>query len=234
MESTKPPPCFASLSCTHALTLHTCNTHVWEKAKAGTAAMCNMLFDLDYKQTHVFNLCLAVRTNRYIGAIVLTLNTNRHIGTVLCLTLNSNRYICTISLDLDHIQMHMYNILLTLNTNRYIGTKHFLTLYTNRYIGTIFLDLEYKQMHTHTACLTLNTNRCERGITNASSLNFPLIDFVLGLQMHHAPRRLQIINCCARAIQPFRLILPGCPRAISFTNALFKPSLSKLARGIRW
>ena len=59
-------------------------------------------------------------------------------------------------------------------------------------------------------------------VTNATSLCFPLIDLVLGLQMHNTPRRLQVVGCCSRLIQRVRSILPGCARAISFTKALFK------------
>ena len=55
--STKSPPCVASLSCTHALTLHACSAHFLEDKKVkAEAAMHHILFDLKYKQTHLYNI----------------------------------------------------------------------------------------------------------------------------------------------------------------------------------
>ena len=61
-------------------------------------------------------------------------------------------------------------------------------------------------------------------------LEFPWVDLVLGLHMHSAPRRLQIIECVGFAILPLRSILPGCTLSIPFTRAYLRRKFEGLVR----
>lgn len=62
----------------------------------------------------------------------------------------------------------------------------------------------------------------------ARALGFPLIDLVLGLQMHLAPRRLHYSGAVSAQICSFQSILAGSALAISFTKALLLEPLSQL------
>ena len=63
---------------------------------------------------------------------------------------------------------------------------------------------------------------------SARALGFPLIDLVLGLQMHLAPRRLNYNGAVSAQIVTYQSIIAGCALAISFTKALLLEPLSQL------
>ena len=55
-------------------------------------------------------------------------------------------------------------------------------------------------------------------IDKALRLGFPIVDLVLGLRMHAAPRRFQILGCVSRVVLVGRSILVGCALSIPFTR----------------
>ena len=63
-----------------------------------------------------------------------------------------------------------------------------------------------------TICVTLL-------IQHALDLCFPLIDLVLGLQMHLAPRYVQLLGSLSDPVRCTRSILPGCSLSTPFTRA---------------
>ena len=65
--------------------------------------------------------------------------------------------------------------------------------------------------------------RIEVLVDNASELGFPMIDLILGMQMHTAPRTLMILGAVSSVIVPWKSILPGCGLAIDFARAYVKP-----------
>ena len=66
-------------------------------------------------------------------------------------------------------------------------------------------------------------------IDKAVELEFPLADLVMGLQMHSAPRFLQLKGACSLPVLVNMSVLPGCALAIPFTRAYLKAEMTAVA-----
>ena len=62
-------------------------------------------------------------------------------------------------------------------------------------------------------------------VHNAIALGFPLLELLLGIRMHLAPRFLVAFKVLSDPILPSISVLPGCAFAIPFTQALLKMSV---------
>ena len=62
-------------------------------------------------------------------------------------------------------------------------------------------------------------------VAAALRLNFPVVDLILGLEMHSAPRWLGMMGCVGGLIQPLRSVLPGCIMSIHFTRVYLMEKL---------
>ena len=60
------------------------------------------------------------------------------------------------------------------------------------------------------------------------NLGFPLHILVMGVQMHVAPRVLQLLGACSDLIDVGRSVLPGCMLAIPFTRVYLREEMDKV------
>ena len=63
-------------------------------------------------------------------------------------------------------------------------------------------------------------------VDKAVGLEFPLADLVMGLQMHSAPRFLQLKGACSLPMAVNMSVLPGCALAIPFTRAYLRAEMT--------
>ena len=63
-------------------------------------------------------------------------------------------------------------------------------------------------------------------VDKAVELEFPLADLVMGLQMHSAPRFLQLKGACSLPMAVNMSVLPGCALAIPFTRAYLRAEMT--------
>ena len=63
-------------------------------------------------------------------------------------------------------------------------------------------------------------------VGKAVELEFPLADLVMGLQMHSAPRFLQLKGACSLPMAVHMSVFPGCALAIPFTRAYFRAEMA--------
>ena len=59
-------------------------------------------------------------------------------------------------------------------------------------------------------------------VKKAMGLGFPLRILIIGVQMHVAPRVLQLLGACSDMIDVGRSVLPGCMLAIPFTRVYLR------------
>ena len=65
-------------------------------------------------------------------------------------------------------------------------------------------------------------------VKKATALGFPLRILVMGVQMHVAPRALQLLGACSDFISVSRSGLPGCMLAIPFTRVYLREELDRV------
>ena len=65
-------------------------------------------------------------------------------------------------------------------------------------------------------------------VKKAMDLGFPLHILVMGVQMHVAPRILQLLGACSDLIGVGRIVLPGCMLAIPFTRVYLRGEMDKV------
>ena len=65
-------------------------------------------------------------------------------------------------------------------------------------------------------------------VKKAMDLGFPLHIIVMGVQMHVAPRVLQLLGACSDLIDFGRSVFPGCTLAIPFARVYLREEMDKV------
>ena len=65
-------------------------------------------------------------------------------------------------------------------------------------------------------------------VKKAMDLGFPLHIIVMGVQMHVAPRVLQLLGACSDLIDFGRSVFPGCMLAIPFARVYLREEMDKV------